>query len=93
MRAISISLIVTTSLPLLACEEEQVDAYYYPNRYDLTVHEFFGDVGSFDGCIDAVFAAAAEKRDPNMLRGNYECAFGPTGEMFGGMKVYRETRK
>jgi hypothetical protein len=80
-------------LSLSACKNEQVDAFYYPNKSDLTVHEFYGDVGSYEGCIDAVFRAAAAKNDPNMQRGDYECGIGPTGETFGPVNVYRETRK
>ena len=80
-------------LSLSACKNEQVDAFYYPNKSDLTFHEFFGDVGSYEGCIDAVYRAAAAKNDPNMQRGDYECGIGPTGDNFGPVLVYRETRK
>ena len=92
MRPTALFLSVTTLL-LSACKDERVDAFYYPNKADLTVHEFIGDVGSFEGCIDAVYAAAAARNDPNMLRGDYECGIAPTGETFGSVAVYRETRK
>jgi hypothetical protein len=71
----------------------QVDAFYYPDRNDLTVHEVFLDVGSVQGCRDAVFTAAARHGDANLERGDYECGVGPTGDDFGGMKVYQETVK
>ncbi|MEO8531328.1 MAG: hypothetical protein ABI459_08890 [Deltaproteobacteria bacterium] len=69
----------------------QVDAFYYPDRNDLSVYETFVDVGSVESCRDVVFAAAAGKGDPNLERGDYECGVGPTGDEFGGMKVYEET--
>lgn len=72
---------------------QQVDAFYYPDRQDLTVYELIVDVGSVEGCRDAVLSAAAKMGDPNLQRGDYECGVGPTGEEFGGMRVYEETVK
>ncbi|WVX49023.1 hypothetical protein ROLI_021080 [Roseobacter fucihabitans] len=68
----------------------QVDAFYYPDKNDLTVHEEFLDVGSVEQCRVIVQRAAAENGDPNLTRGDYECGVDPTGS-FGDMKVYKET--
>jgi hypothetical protein len=72
----------------IACP--QVDAFYYPNKHDLTVHREVLDVGSVDACRDAVFALSAENGDPDMLRGDYECGVGPK-DSFGRIPVYEET--
>jgi hypothetical protein len=69
----------------------QVDAFYYPNRNDLTEVVEFIDVGSVDECRRVVRAAAAERNDPDLVLGDYECGVNPTGGSFGGMKVYEET--
>ena len=72
----------------------QVDAFYYPDRNDLTVHQEFLDVGSIQDCRDIVYEAAAANGDPDMSRGDYECGVGPRSAEFGeGLRVYRETVK
>ena len=68
----------------------QVDAFYYPDRGNLTEHVEWLDVGSVEECRLIVFKAAAENGDPNMQLGDYECGVGPTGT-FGDLKVYKET--
>lgn len=71
---------------------EQVDAYYYPDRSDLTKHESARDIGSLENCRDWIFDAAARRGDPDMLRGDWECGIGPkTRSDFGGLTVYRRT--
>jgi hypothetical protein len=67
----------------------QVDAFYYPNRANLSEHVEFLDVGSVDQCRKIVFMAAAENEDPQMRLGDYECGVGPMGHS----GVYRETVK
>jgi hypothetical protein len=69
----------------------QVDAFYYPNRSDLTEVIEFIDVGTIDECRRVVRAAASERGDPSLSRGDYECGVNPTGSNFGAMKVYEET--
>jgi hypothetical protein len=80
-------------LLLSACGQEQVDAFYYPNKGDLTVHEFFPNVGSVENCREVVKQAATKRNDPNFEFGDYECGLGPTGEKSGEIKIYRETTK
>jgi hypothetical protein len=79
------------ALPLLGCGEEQVDAIYYPNKNDLTLHEFIANVGSIENCRIAVRLAAVRRGDSEFVRGDYECGVGPTGEKFGEITVYRDT--
>ncbi len=69
----------------------QVDAFYYPNRTDLSEVVEFIDVGSVEDCRRVVKVAAAQRNDPDLVRGDYECGINPSGESFGGMKVYEET--
>lgn len=69
---------------------ETVDAYYYPDRSDLSKHQAFSGLASVQACRDQVFAMAAINNDPSMVRGSYECGIQKTGE-FGTMSVYRAT--
>jgi len=69
---------------------EQVDAVYYPNRNDLTVHRELIDVGSTGGCRVWVFSMAAANDDPDLVRGDYECGVGPLGSL-GSIRIYRLT--
>lgn len=72
---------------------DQVDAFYYPNRNDLMVFEVVYDVGDIDACRAAVYALAAERGDPQLVRGDYECGVGPTDKSLGDIRVYKETVK
>ncbi|KAA0970322.1 hypothetical protein FPY71_07295 [Aureimonas fodinaquatilis] len=72
---------------------EQVDAYLYPSRSDLTVFKSFDDVGSVEACRSVVYnAASAFYKDPRLLNGDYECGVGPQAHPVFG-KVYRVTVK
>jgi len=70
----------------------QIDAFYYPNRADLTIHEAFLDVGSVEQCRSVVYDRANQNNDPNMIVGDYECGIDPH-DTFGTITVYRETVK
>ena len=72
---------------------DQVDAYYYPNINDLTVHEVALDVGSVEGCREAIQRMAANYNDPALERGDYECGIGPKEAYGSGIMVYKETVK
>jgi hypothetical protein len=85
------SLLVAASM--FGCGPEQVDGFYYPDKGDLTVHEFFPNVGNVENCRTIVMQAAARRGDPQLLRGDYECGVGPTGEKSGEIMVYRDTVK
>jgi hypothetical protein len=85
--------LVLTVICLAGCKESQVDAFYYPNKNDLTKHEFFSNVGSVENCRAIVQQAAARRNDPGLQRGDYECGVDPTGEDFGEIKVYKDTVK
>lgn len=69
---------------------EEVDAYYYPSRENLTVHQASRDVGSVEDCRRWVYATAASNGDPNMMRGDFECGVGRL-ESEMGFNVYRIT--
>ena len=69
---------------------ETVDAFYYPNRYDLSVHQSSLGLGSVQECRDWVSYAAGSYGDGSLSRGDYECAV-EVIDSFGGMSVYRIT--
>jgi len=68
----------------------QVDAFYYPNSNDLTVHAEFIDVGSIENCRSVVYAEAANNGDPTMALGDYECGVG-VSDKYGSLRVYEKT--
>src|SRR5689334_10257410 len=69
---------------------EAVDAYYYPDPSNLSVHKAALGVGSLDACRSWVRAMAAVNSDPGVTRGDYECGVGKL-QMLGDMTVYRIT--
>lgn len=71
---------------------ETIDAFYYPNREDMSVFLRLSGLGNAQECRDWVFSMASIEEDPGMLRGDYECGVGFI-EDFGGMSVYRLTVK
>jgi hypothetical protein len=85
--------VLFAGLLLTACGEDQVDAVYYPDKNNLTKHQFFPNVGTVENCQVVVFQAASKNNDPNLERGDYECGVGPTGDSVGDVKVYKETRR
>lgn len=80
---------VLLALGLAACSE-QVDAYFYPDRADLTRSDAKIDVGSIEACRAWAYAKAAQIGDPSMQRSTYECGLGPR-ERGNSFTVYRET--
>ncbi len=76
--------------PNSAAPGEEVDAVYYPNKYDLTVHQRGRDVGSLENCRAWVGAVAVRHNDPNLERGDYECGVGRL-RTIGDLDVYRIT--
>lgn len=71
---------------------ESVDAYYYPDRYDLTNTVTASNVGGLEDCRAWVDYQARLKDDPGILRGDYECGVGEA-ENLGDLKVYRITAR
>ncbi len=86
-------LALSTVSILAGCGEEQVDAFYYPDKNDLTKHQRFLNVGSLENCRVIVRETAAKNGDPSLERGDYECGIGPTGDSVGDVAVYRETKR
>ena len=72
--------------PNSAAPWEEVDAVYYPNKYDLTVYQLGRDVGSLENCRAWVGAKAVRYNDPNLERGDYECGVG----RLSGHKPWRD---
>ena len=83
--------LVLAAAALSGCNE-QVDAFYYPDRTDLTVFVARYDVGTVEACRDWVHAEAERRGDPGMRRSDYECGIGPRDRNVG-FTVYRETRR
>ncbi len=71
---------------------EKVDAFYYPDKADLTNYEAARDLGSVQECRDSVGAMASANGDPGLTRGDYECGIERL-EDFGGVGVYRVTTR
>ena len=69
---------------------EEVDAFYYPNRDNLTIDMREYNVGSVENCRAWVYQQGAAKGDPHLTRGDYECGVGFV-KYFGSLKVYRIT--
>lgn len=70
---------------------ETVDAFYYPDRSDLTrdVRQF--DLDNVDGCRSWVNSQAHAHNDAGMTRGDYECGVGYIESLGLGLRVYRTT--
>ncbi len=69
---------------------EEVDAFYYPKRSDLSKHLTSRGLHDVDACRRWVYAEAFKRNDDRMTRGDYECGIGLI-EHIGGLKVYRIT--
>lgn len=69
---------------------ETVDAFYYPDRSNLTIYDSSTGFGSVEGCRNWVRLSAALRGDPNLIRGDYECGI-EVVDTFAGIPVYRTT--
>ena len=79
--------------PDSAAPWESVDAFYYPDRSDLTESQAVRGLKDVDACRGAVNSMAYLANDPAISRGDYECGIGPTGQKLGSISVYRVTAK
>jgi len=70
---------------------ETIDAFYYPNKRDLTVSTS-SSVASIAECRSWAHSFASGNGDPDMTRGTYQCGVGYL-EKFGTSNVYRLTLK
>jgi hypothetical protein len=77
--------------PELPAPWEKVDAFYYPDRHNLSVHRGAYNVDGIAGCRSWVTAAAAANFDPRISCGDYECAIGKLQSLGDGLTVYRLT--
>ena len=55
---------------------EEIDAYFYPNRNDLSVHNSFNGLASLEACRRWATEQARENGDLGYLRSDYECGVG-----------------
>jgi hypothetical protein len=69
---------------------EGIEAFYYPDRSNLSNDVKSRPVADLDECRDWVQEQATLQRDARLLKGDYECAFGKSGNL-GSIKVYRQT--
>ena len=82
-------------------KDQRVDAVYYPNKSSLIQYYRADNVGSVEGCRNAVAMAAAAVGDlerphsgdaPVRLKnGDYECGVGLKETMADDLRVYEET--
>ncbi|MDW5315516.1 hypothetical protein [Rhizobium sp. PL01] len=71
---------------------ETVDAFYYPDRADLTISQSMPDVDGVAGCREIVRYMSSVNNDPQLLRGDYECGVGRIDKAeYAGVNVYRLT--
>lgn len=69
-----------------------MDAFYYPDRGNLTVQHERRGLDSIEECRVAVRTMALEFNDITLVRGDYECGVGALEDrQFGGITVYRIT--
>lgn len=76
--------------PDSAAPWETVDAFYYPNRFDLGSFLSQRNLQSVQECRDWVLSIATSRGDPNLTVGDYECGVEQI-DSFGGLSVYRLT--
>jgi hypothetical protein len=69
---------------------EGVDAFYYPDKSNLTVSINNRDVGGLAQCRIWVSSAAVKQNDPQLERGDYECGVGYLDSQ-GSVNSYRLT--
>ncbi|GEO13526.1 hypothetical protein MAE02_12220 [Microvirga aerophila] len=69
---------------------ETVDAFYYPDRNDLTKDRRSSGLSSVDACRTWINGVSRSFNDVGVKRGDYECGVGHIRD-FGSMKVYRVT--
>ena len=78
--------------PNEAAPWETVDAYYYPNRSNMSDYRIQKNLSDPSACRDWVYQMAAMNRDPSLIRGDYECGVGKPKSKYG-LNVYRITIK
>jgi hypothetical protein len=78
--------------PSEAAPWEQVDAFYYPDRTDLTQHREIAGLEDLGACREAIGNLASAFKDAAMVRGDYECGVGPLRLEYG-FRIYRITAK
>ena len=69
---------------------EKVDAFFYPNRSNLTIHKAKRDLRTVDECRNWVKSQASEIGDLMMAQSDYECGVGKLQD-FGDIAMYRLT--
>ena len=70
---------------------ETVDAFYYPDRQNLSVDVRRLGIATVSECRAWVAAQAASRNDPGIQRGSYECGVGFQYLFAGNLRVYRRT--
>lgn len=78
--------------PDSAAPWEEVRAFYYPDRNDLSRSSTVHGLTSLAECRGSVSAIAAENGDPNLVRGDYECGIG-CDDTEAGFEVCRITAR
>ncbi|MBB4194873.1 hypothetical protein [Rhizobium aethiopicum] len=70
---------------------ETVDAFYYPDRSNLSLFKSRPGLKSVDECRAAVNVLAFDASDAGLKRGDYECGVGKLKGDYYGLSVYRLT--
>jgi len=82
---------------LTACSkyEKRVDAFYYPDRINLSQFIEMLNVDSVEACRDWAYAQASKNGDAYMSVGDYECGVNlmKDSSRYGGLRVYEKTVK
>jgi hypothetical protein len=69
---------------------ESVDAFYYPDKSNLSVSLENHDVGGLAQCRTWVYSVARKQKDPQLERGDYHCRVGQLDAQ-GSLNSYRFT--
>jgi hypothetical protein len=69
---------------------ESVDAFYYPNRSDLSKDLRRSGLKNVRECRDWVDSISRQFNDPGITHGDYECGVGYLDD-YGPLRVYRTT--
>jgi hypothetical protein len=68
--------IATVAYPKSAAPWENVVAFYYPDKTDLTRGTQNREITSLEACRTWIVTTAARSNDPAMLTTDYECGIG-----------------
>lgn len=90
MQKLKVVLVISSTLLLTACFQEEWEGFVYPNKNDLTVHRNIGVHNSLEGCRSAALNMLSQIS--SIEKGDYECGLNCESRSgMGGIKVCEKT--